>query len=217
MKKANPKKLEELRTRIIDSRDENKTCITICGGTGCHAYGCEKIAQNFRTEIKKQNLESKIDLRVTGCHGFCERGPIVVMQPDGIFYQRVKNEDIKEIISKTALNKEVIPRLLYKDPQTDEIIEKEKEVAFYKKQKRIIFGRNGFIDPTNIQDYIALDGYKAISQALFEMEPKEIISEVKKSGLRGRGGGGFLTGKKWEICSRQDSPEKYVICNADEG
>lgn len=217
MKKADPKKLEELRTRIIDSRDENKTCITICGGTGCHAYGCEKIAQNFKDEIKKQNLEKKIDIRVTGCHGFCERGPIVVMQPDGIFYQRVKNEDIKEIISKTALNKEVIPRLLYKDPQTDEIIEKEKEVAFYKKQKRIIFGRNGFIDPTNIEDYIALDGYKAISQALFEMEPKEIISEVKKSGLRGRGGGGFLTGKKWEICSQQDSPEKYVICNADEG
>jgi NADH-quinone oxidoreductase subunit F len=217
MKKADPKKLEELRTRIIDSRDKSKTCITVCGGTGCHAYGCEEIAQGFEDEIKKQDLEDKIDLRVTGCHGFCERGPIVVIQPDGIFYQRVKKDDIKEIISKTALDKEVISRLLYKDPQTDETIEKEKEVDFYKKQKRVIFGRNGFIDPTNIKDYIALDGYKAVSQALFEMKPKEIISEVKKSGLRGRGGGGFLTGKKWEICQEKDSSEKYIICNADEG
>ncbi|MFW6124004.1 MAG: NADH-ubiquinone oxidoreductase-F iron-sulfur binding region domain-containing protein [Acidobacteriota bacterium] len=216
-KKVDLKRLEKLRTNIIESRDRNKTCITICGGTGCHAYGCEKIAQIFKDEIKKQNLEKKIDIRVTGCHGFCERGPIVVIQPEGIFYQQVKNKDIKEIISKTALNKEVIPRLLYKDPQTDELIEKEKEVPFYKKQKRIIFGRNGFIDPTDIEDYIALDGYKAISQALFEMKPEEIISEVKKSGLRGRGGGGFLTGKKWEICRKNESPEKYIICNADEG
>jgi len=217
MKKADSKKLKKLRDDILESRDKEKTCITICGGTGCHAYGCEEIAQNFKDEIKKQNLGKKIDLRVTGCHGFCERGPIVVIQPEGIFYQRVKSKDIKEIISKTALNKEVIPRLLYEEPQTNEKIEKEKEVPFYKKQKRIIFGRNGFIDPTDIDDYIALDGYKAVSQALFEMKPEEIISEVKNSGLRGRGGGGFLTGKKWEICRKTDSTEKYIICNADEG
>jgi len=217
MKKADPKKLEELRTRINESRDKNKTCITICGGTGCHAYGCEEIAQTFKDEIEKQKLEDNIDLRVTGCHGFCERGPIVVIQPQGIFYQRVKKENINEIISKTALGNEIIPGLLYEDPQTEEKIEKEKEVPFYKKQRRIIFGRNGFIDPTDIQDYIALDGYKAVSQALFEREPEEIISEVKKSGLRGRGGGGFLTGKKWEICRNTDSSEKYIICNADEG
>ncbi len=217
MKKADPKKLEKLRAKVIESRDKEKTCITICGGTGCHAYGCVEIAQEFKDEIRKQKLEKKIDIRVTGCHGFCERGPIVVIQPEGIFYQRVKNKDIKEIISKTAIEKKVISRLLYKEPQTGEEIEKEKEVPFYKKQKRIIFGRNGFIDPTDIEDYIALDGYKAVSRALFEMEPEEIISEVKKSGLRGRGGGGFLTGKKWEICRESESSEKYIICNADEG
>jgi len=141
----------------------------------------------------------------------------VVIQPEGIFYQRVQVKDIKEIISKTALNKEIIPRLLYEDPQTNEKIVKEKDVPFYKKQKRIIFGKNGLIDPTHIEDYIALNGYKAASKALFEMKPEEIISEIKKSGLRGRGGGGFPTGKKWEICQRSNSSKKYIICNADEG
>ena len=217
MKKVDPEKLEKLRDQITASRNKEKTCITICGGTGCHAYGCEEIAEIFKDEIKKQKLEDKIDIRVTGCHGFCERGPIVVIQPEGIFYQRVKKEDIQEIISKTAVGKEVIPRLLYEDPQKGVQIEKEREVPFYKKQKRIIFERNGFIDPTDINDYIALDGYKAVSKALFEMTPKEIISEVKKSGLRGRGGGGFPTGKKWEICRGSDSTKKYIICNADEG
>ena len=217
MKKVDPEKLEKLRAQITASREKEKTCITICGGTGCHAYGCEEIAEIFKNEIKKQKLGDKIDIRVTGCHGFCERGPIVVIQPEGIFYQRVRKEDIQEIISKTAVGKEVIPRLLYKDPQKGVRIEKEREVPFYKKQKRIIFGRNGFIDPTDIKDYIALDGYKAVSKALFEMRPEEIISEVKKSGLRGRGGGGFPTGKKWEICREKDSSVKYIVCNADEG
>jgi NADH:ubiquinone oxidoreductase subunit F (NADH-binding)/(2Fe-2S) ferredoxin/Pyruvate/2-oxoacid:ferredoxin oxidoreductase delta subunit len=217
MEKFNPEKLEELRARLIENRSRGKTCITVCGGTGCHAYGCEEIARSFKDEIKRQKLEAKIDIKVTGCHGFCERGPIVVIQPEGIFYQRVQAKDIKEIISKTALNKEIIPRLLYEDPQTNEKIVKEKDVPFYKKQKRIIFGKNGLIDPTHIEDYIALNGYKAASKALFEMKPEEIISEIKKSGLRGRGGGGFPTGKKWEICQRSNSSKKYVICNADEG
>jgi len=217
MEKFNPEKLEELRAHLIENRSRGKTCITVCGGTGCHAYGCEEIARSFKDEIKRQKLEDKIDIKVTGCHGFCERGPIVVIQPEGIFYQRVQDKDIKEIISKTALNKEVIPRLLYEDPQTNEKIVKEKDVPFYKKQKRIIFGKNGLIDPTHIEDYIALNGYKAASKALFEMKPEEIISEIKKSGLRGRGGGGFPTGKKWEICQRSDSSKKYIICNADEG
>ncbi|MBD3413996.1 MAG: 4Fe-4S dicluster domain-containing protein [Candidatus Aminicenantes bacterium] len=217
MEKADRKRLNKLRANIIDSRDKEKTCITICGGTGCHAYGCVEIAQGFEDEIKSQKLSDKIDVRVTGCHGFCERGPIVVIQPEGFFYQRVESKDIKDIISETALGKKVLPRLLYKDPQTGEEIQKEKHVPFYKKQERIIFGRNGFIDPTDIKDYIALDGYKAVSKALFEMQPEGIISEVKKSGLRGRGGGGFLTGKKWEICRSSESSRKYIICNADEG
>lgn len=217
MTKVNVEKLEELRARILDSREAEKTCVTVCGGTGCHAYGCLKVADAFQKEIETQNLQHKVDLRLTGCHGFCERGPIVVIQPNGVFYQRVKLEDIPEIISETLVNKQIIHRLLYVDPRTQEEITLEKEVPFYKKQKRVIFENNGFIDPTDMQDYIALDGYKALSKALFEMTSEEIIEEVKASGLRGRGGGGFPTGIKWEICHSERSDVKYLICNADEG
>jgi len=156
-------------------------------------------------------------VRTTGCHGFCERGPIVVIQPDGVFYQRIKLKDIKEVIAETIVGKKIIDRLLYVDPRTQEKIVHEKNVPFYKKQERIIFGNNGFIDPTDIKDYIALDGYKALTKILFDMTSEEVIEEIKASGLRGRGGAGFLTGKKWEICHKVNSDRKYVICNADEG
>jgi len=156
-------------------------------------------------------------VRTTGCHGFCERGPIVVIQPDGVFYQRIKLKDIKEVIAATIVGKKIIDRLLYVDPRTQEKIVHEKNVPFYKKQERIIFGNNGFIDPTDIKDYIALDGYKALTKILFDMTSEEVIEEIIASGLRGRGGGGFLAGKKWEICHKVNSDMKYVICNADEG
>ena len=217
MEKIDITNLERLRSQIAESRKEERTYITVCGGTGCHAYGCMKVAQAFKEEIEKQNLLSKVDVRTTGCHGFCERGPIVVIQPSGTFYQRVKIKDIQEIISETVINKKTIDRLLYVDPKTKEKIVEEKEVPFYKKQKRIIFGNNGYIDPTDIEDYIALEGYKAITKALFEMTSEEVIEEIKLSGLRGRGGGGFLAGLKWEICRSSNSEVKYIICNADEG
>lgn len=210
-------KLEKTRAEILVSLKEQKTCITICGGTGCHAYGCLKVAKAFEDEIKKQNLQELVDVRTTGCHGFCERGPIVVIQPDGIFYQRVQITDIKEVIAETIKNKKIIERLLYVDPRTKERIIQEKEIPFYKKQKRIIFGNNGFIDPKDIRDYIALDGYKALAKVLFDMTSEEVIEEIKGSGLRGRGGAGFLTGRKWEICRAANSEVKYIICNADEG
>jgi len=140
-----------------------------------------------------------------------------VIQPDGIFYQRVKLEDVAEVVTETIRNKKIIDRLLYIDPRTGKKIIKEKEVPFYKKQKRIIFGNNGFIDPTDIEDYIALDGYKALAKVLFDMTADEVIAEVKDSGLRGRGGAGFLAGLKWEICRNVSSDVKYIICNADEG
>ncbi len=213
----NPTQLERIRTEILESRKSQKRCITICGGTGCHAYGCLSVAQGFRDEIQRQNLEDSVDVRTTGCHGFCERGPIVVIQPEGIFYQRVQLKDISDIVSETIVNKKIVDRLLYVDPRTEEKIVLEKEVPFYKKQKRIIFGNNGFIDPTDIRDYIALDGYKALAKALFEMTSEEVIAEVKKSFLRGRGGAGFPTGQKWEICHKEESSVKYVVCNADEG
>jgi len=217
MNEFNATHLDKIRDEISDSRKKQKTCITICGGTGCHAYGCLKVAESFREEIQKQKLQDSVEVRTTGCHGFCERGPIVVIQPEGIFYQRIKLGDIQEVISETIINKKVINRLLYVDPRTNKEIVLEKDVPFYKKQKRIVFGNNGFIDPTDIRDYIALGGYRALTKILFDMTSEEVIEEIKTSGLRGRGGAGFLTGKKWEICRESNSQLKYVICNADEG
>jgi NADH-quinone oxidoreductase subunit F len=213
----NPTQLDRLRTEILESRLPQKRLITVCGGTGCHAYGCLSVAQGFRDEIQRQDLEDSVDVKTTGCHGFCERGPIVVIQPEGIFYQRVQLKDIRDIVSETIINKKIVDRLLYVEARTKEKIIYEKEVPFYKKQNRIIFGNNGLIDPTDIKDYIALAGYKALAKALFEMTSEEVISEVKKSCLRGRGGAGFPTGQKWEICHKEESSVKYVVCNADEG
>jgi len=213
----NPLELDRIRAKILESRKSQKRCITICGGTGCHAYGCLKVAQGFKDEIERQNLGDSVDVKTTGCHGFCERGPIVVIQPEGIFYQRVQVKDISQIVSETIVGKKIVNRLLYADPKTEEKIIYEKEVPFYKKQKRIIFGNNGFIDPADIKDYIALDGYKALAKVLFDMTSEEVIAEIKKSCLRGRGGAGFLTGQKWEVCRKAESSVKYVICNADEG
>ena len=217
MAKMDTTKIEELRSRILESRGSGKKYITICGGTGCQAYGCSDIARAFKDELARLDLQEEFSVKTTGCHGFCERGPIVVIQPEGIFYQRVKLKDIPDIVGKTLLQQEIIPRLLYVDPKTQKEIIKEEEVPFYKKQERIIFGNNGFIDPTEVKDYIALDGYKALTKALFEMTAEEVVEEIKLSGLRGRGGGGFSTGTKWDICRSAQSKLKYVICNADEG
>ena len=210
-------RLEKIRADILASQKKAKTIITICGGTGCHAYGCLKVAKAFEEEIRKQSLHRQVSVRTTGCHGFCERGPIVVIQPAGIFYQRVKVPDIQEIVTETIKNKKILDRLLYVDPRTEKSIVKEKDVPFYKTQERIVFGNNGFIDPKDIRDYIALDGYKALAKVLFDMTAEEVIEEIKGSGLRGRGGAGFPTGQKWEICRKADSEVKYIICNADEG
>ncbi len=217
MAKINVTKLEELRASLVEAREVGKTVITVCGGTGCHAYGCLKVADAFKEEIRSRGLQDEVTLRLTGCHGFCERGPIVVIQPDGIFYQRIQLEDIPEVISDTILQKKIIPRLLYVEPRTKKEIVLEQEVPFYKKQKRIIFENNGFLDPTDLENYIVLDGYKALPKALFEMTSEEVIEEIIASGLRGRGGGGFPTGKKWDVCRQARSPLKYLICNADEG
>ncbi len=205
------------KKEILEKRRNGKPVITVCNGTGCQAYGCEKVTNEFATVVQQRGLLEKVDVRKTGCHGFCERGPIVVIHPTGIFYQRVKLEDINEIVEETIKNGRIVNRLLYEDPSTKERIEKEKDVPFYKHQKRIIFGNNGLIDPTNIEDYIAIGGYEALIKALKEMSNVEIIEEIKNSGLRGRGGAGFLTGLKWEICKKEKESPKYIICNCDEG
>jgi len=216
-KLSSPDELEKLRKSIIKRRDPNKPCVTICGGTGCLALRGERVITAFNQEIKRQRLETKVDVRVTGCPGFCERGPLVVIKPQNIFYQRVGEEDVPEIVSETVLKGNIIDRLLYPDPNTGKKIIYEPEVPFYEKQKRLIIGNNELIDPTTIDDYLAVGGYTALSKVLFGMSPEEVIGEVKKSGLRGRGGGGFPTGVKWETCRRAPGDTRYIICNCDEG
>jgi len=209
--------LESLRKEILQKRKSNQPCITICAGTGCLACGCEKVVDGFKKEIEKQKLQDRVTLRLTGCPGFCERGPLVVIFPKGIFYQQVTPEDITEILEKTIAKDEIVERLLYQDPKNKEKILIEDDVPFYKKQMRLLLGNNSKIDPCNIDDYLAVGGYAALSKALFKMKPGEIVAEVKKSGLRGRGGGGFPTGAKWESCRKAEGNPKYLICNADEG
>jgi len=209
--------LENLRQSILDKRDPSRTCISVCGGTGCRASGAEAVVDAFVDEIERRELQIQAELKETGCHGFCERGPLVVIRPKQIFYQQVKPEEIPDIITETVLGGKVIERLLYVDPVTSQKITYEPDVPFYKRQTRTIFGANGEIDPQNIEDYIASGGYSALSKAIFQMSPEKIIEEVKKSGLRGRGGGGFPTGRKWQSCREAEGDVKYVICNADEG
>jgi NADH-quinone oxidoreductase subunit F len=209
--------LEKLRQSIVDKKDPSRTCVSVCGGTACRAAGAEAVVDAFVDEIERRELQVQVEMKETGCHGFCERGPLVVIEPKKIFYQQVKPEDVPEIIAETVLGGKVIERLLYVDPVTKEKITYEPDVPFYKKQTRTIFGANGAIDPTNIEDYLARGGYSALSKVLTGMEPQQIIEEVKKSGLRGRGGGGFPTGNKWQSCRDSKADFKYVICNADEG
>ena len=214
---SSPKELEALRSSLIKARDPNRPCVTICGGTGCLALGAEKVIIAFRKAIKEQGLDKKVDIRVTGCPGFCERGPLVIIKPQNIFYQRVTVEDIPEIVSETIGKGKIIDKLLYTDPNTGNQITYEPDIPFYKKQKRLIIGNNSNIDPTLIEDYLAIGGYTALSKALTGMKPDAIIDEIKKSGLRGRGGGGFATGAKWESTRRAHEEPKYLICNCDEG
>ena len=209
--------LQKFRQTLKQLRDENKPCITICAGTGCQACGASEVVDQFKEEISKQSLQEKIELRASGCHGFCERGPLVVIRPQMICYMNVETKDIPQIVSDTVLKGEVIDRLLYHDPISKDKIVHEQDIPFYKYQQRVVFGDNREIDPTNIDDFIAIGGYQALGKVLSEMTPEEVIEMIKKSGLRGRGGGGFPTGVKWESCRRAKGREKFVICNADEG
>lgn len=208
--------LEALRKRIMAERDPHKPCITVCGGTGCSASGSQEVLAAFQDALIRRGLQDRIALKRTCCHGFCERGPITVIFPERIFYQRVSTQDVTDII-EAITDGRLVERLLYVDPVTGRRFVREDEVPFYKQQQRLIFANNGRIDPTDIEDYIALDGYSALSKVLSSMTPEEVIAEIKRSGLRGRGGAGFPTGLKWEYCRRAAGSTKYVICNGDEG
>ena len=209
--------LDAYREEILQSRDPNRLCVTVCGGTGCSAWGGEAVRQAFVDEIEKLGLSSKVEVKKTGCHGFCERGPITVILPQEIFYQKMTVEDVPEVVRETLIRSNVIGRLLYTDPQTQKKSICEHEVPFYSQQKRIVFADNGKIDPTEIDDYIARGGYSALSKVLAGLEPDQIIDLVEHAGLRGRGGAGFPTGTKWRFARKAPGDEKYIICNADEG
>jgi len=216
-KLRNPDELNKLRSEIIKKQPSDNTVITICGGTGCCAWGAIKVADGFAAAVRSRNLGKKIRIKTTGCHGFCERGAIVVIKPQDIFYQRVKPEDIEEIISQTVIREKIIERLLYIDPVTGDKIQFEKDVPFYNLQQRVLLGSNGVIDPASIDDYLAIGGYSALGKVLSSMDPVQVIEQIKNSGLRGRGGAGFSTGAKWELCRDSKGDLKYIICNADEG
>jgi len=209
--------LEELRAELMATYDPAKPCVTVCAGTGCCASGALEVKAALDEEIKKQGADVNVDIKITGCRGFCEQGPLVAVLPSKIFYAKVKQTDAAQIISKTILKGEVIDKLLYKDPVTGEKIIHENDIPFYKEQHRILLHDSGSIDPTSFEDYLIVGGYKALAKALLTMQPDEIIDEVKNAGLGGRGGAGFPTGRKWELCRQSPGTEKYVIINADEG
>ena len=209
--------LEKVERDIVAGRDPNKPCITLCSGSGCFAYASQKVAVAFEEEINNNGLANKVDLRRTGCHGFCEKGPLVVIYPEEICYVQVQPEHVPDIVSQTVVDKQIIDKLLCSDPFTAEKIVRESEIPFYKNQTRLVFGRNSHIDPANIEDYLALSGYAALAKALHGMTPQQVVDEIKKSKLRGRGGGGFPAGVKWELCRNAPGDTKYVIVNADEG
>ncbi len=186
--------------------------VQICQGTGCISAGSQKIAEALAKEAARRGLH--VQIKRTGCHGFCQRGPIVIFEPDGIFHSAV--QDAEELVEALEAGR-AVERLFYRDPATDKPISHYREIPFYKNQQRVLLRNCGHIDPENIEDYIAVGGYQALRQALFEMTPEAVIEQVQRSGLRGRGGAGFPTGRKWELCRQAPDREKYIICNADEG
>ncbi|MCW4043206.1 MAG: NADH-quinone oxidoreductase subunit NuoF [Candidatus Bathyarchaeota archaeon] len=191
--------------------------VLVCGGTGCTSSGCNKIVEALQAEVKKHDIENEIELVKTGCFGLCELGPIVIVYPEGSFYSQVKAEDVAEIVEEHLVKGRIVERLLYTETVTDDGIKSLNDTGFYKKQMRVALRNCGVINPENIDEYLALDGYKALEKVLLHMSREEVIDTMKQSGLRGRGGGGFPTGLKWEFAAKQTNPVKYMICNADEG
>jgi NADH-quinone oxidoreductase subunit F len=209
--------LEKLRNAILAEKDPNRPAIAICVSTGCEALGVKEVIRAFKEEFKKKGLQGKIETKETGCLGFCEKGPRIVVYPNKVFYFKVKARDVPDIVSKTVVNNETIERLLYTDPISRKAARNLSEIPFYKYQKRLLLDSNAKIDPKKIEDYIALGGYTALAKALHHMTPEQVLDEVKKSNLRGRGGGGFPAGRKWESTRKAPGEPKYVIVNCDEG
>jgi len=218
MRKLNSlKDLVKLREELISLRDPDRRCITICSGTGCLACESKGVVAAFADEINRQGLGHEVDIRATGCHGFCEHGPVVVILPEKICYLKVREKDVSEIVTKTLIEDEVIERFLYEDIEKGGRIVSIDEIPFYRHQHRILLANNANIDPTKIDDYVSIGGYSALAKVVFELGQEDVIQIIKGANLRGRGGGGFPAGVKWETTRDAPGEPKYVIVNADEG
>lgn len=196
---------------------DNKKFILVCGGTGCQSSNSKKILSNLEEEIKKNGLEDRVTATIVGCFGFCEQGPIVQVVPDDVFYVNVTPDNANLIVNEHIINGKIVESLLYTNPIDNSKIDKQHNIPFYKKQLRIALRNCGVINPEKIEEYIAIDGYQALAKSIFDLGADNTLSEMKKSGLRGRGGGGFPTGMKWEFAKKEKNDIKYIICNADEG
>ena len=208
---------DTIQSEIQKRKSEKKPVLTISAGTCGQARGSLKVIESLKKAIQKKNMANKVKIKVTGCHGFCEVEPNIIIQPENIFYQKVQPKDAEEIASLTILKNETIERLLYSDPVSGDSVLKEDDISFYRKQKRLLLGDNALIEPTEINDYLSIGGYSSLAKVLGSMSPEEVIETVKQSGLRGRGGAGFPAGYKWEFARKAKGDSKYIICNADEG
>ena len=213
----NPENLEALRQTILSRRDPSIQVTRVCCTTGCRAGGALNIVDSFEQELADRNLKDKIEVKKTGCRGFCENGPVIAIESKDVFYNKVKPKDVPDIITETLVHGKPVKRLLYTDLESKKKIRSEKDIPFFRKQVLNVFSKMGKIDPTKIDDYIAEGGYSALVKALTSMTPEEIIETIEASGLRGRGGGGFPAGRKWRSCREAPGIVKYVIANGDEG
>jgi NADH-quinone oxidoreductase subunit F len=208
---------QAIQSQIQKRQSEKKPVLTVSAGTCGQARGSLKVIDSLKKAIKNNKLEDKVKIKVTGCHGFCEAEPNIIIQPQDIFYQKVQPKDANDIASHTIIKNEIIDRLLFSDPISEIKVLKEDDISFYKKQKRILLGDNALIDQTDIDDYLSIGGYGSLAKVLSDKTPEEVIEIIKQSGLRGRGGAGFPTGYKWEFARKAKGDTKYIICNADEG
>jgi NADH-quinone oxidoreductase subunit F len=211
------RELEHLRQQLLEQRQNITTTVMVCGGTGCQASRSRAVIDAVRDELSRQELDMRVRLCVTGCHGFCEQGPVMIIEPGNVFYCHVSPEDAFEVVYQTVMKGEIIERLLYTDPISGKTARIMSEIPFYRAQDRQILSQNLNVDPCSIEDYIVAGGYSALARVLTSITPEEVIEEIKSSGLRGRGGGGFPTARKWSESRAVPGDEKYVICNADEG
>jgi NADH:ubiquinone oxidoreductase subunit F (NADH-binding)/(2Fe-2S) ferredoxin/NAD-dependent dihydropyrimidine dehydrogenase PreA subunit len=208
--------LQQLQKELVQAKDPQRPRVRICM-TGCRAFGAVDIRDAFRKNLEERGLSGKVDVVETGCHGFCARAPVAAIDPYGFFYQQISPKDVPQIIQATLIEGKPYEKCLYKDPQTKASIALEKDIPFYREQMKIVLRNCGQVDPTSMDDYIARDGYLAIAKVLSSMTSEQVIDEVLRSGLRGRGGAGFPTGSKWRFCHNAKGDTKYIICNADEG